>query len=365
MAFAFKKRLTLSAGQSGTADSQNWPLTIGLGVGQQSADPDLKTVGNGGSVQSANGYDIAYFSDSLLNNRLAAERVFYDASTGRLEAHVKIPNLSVSANTVIYIAFGDSTIVTDPNLDATFGTTSVWDTNYKQVFHLPDGSSLSAKNSITGGNGTINNAGAVTGNIDGGASFNGTNANILGGDPGITTTPLTIEGWMYASVGDNVSIGLMDSAGGYNGWYMYVDPSFNINATQVFNNFSQFSQAVKAGSQNVWEHFAMVFTNNTSRTAYVNASPGATDTVSVSSPSTAPNNFVMGDLHINGTDGSWFTGNFDEVRISNVARTSSWITASYNSQKASSNFITWGPREQAKFRQTILRSGTYQSGIYR
>ena len=54
----------------------------------------------------------------------------------------------------------------------------VWDTNYKGVWHLPNGTSLTANDSTNNANnGTLSGTPptATVGQIDGGASFNGTN----------------------------------------------------------------------------------------------------------------------------------------------------------------------------------------------
>src|ERR1035437_6125962 len=104
MAFSWLKSLTLDHTQAGTADSTDWPLTIWV------TDADLKTVGNSGYVQNANGYDIRPYSGSGLSSALTFELVSYNASTGAVEMHVKVPTLSHTADTVIYLGFGDATI---------------------------------------------------------------------------------------------------------------------------------------------------------------------------------------------------------------------------------------------------------------
>src|SRR3989344_6655431 len=131
-AFGYYKSVTLAEAQSGTADSTDWPLTIALGYGPQAADADLKTVANGGYVQNSSGYDIRPYSDSALTTALTFELVNYDGVNGKLEMYVKIPTLSASTDTVIYLAFGDSGISTDGS------STATWDSNFKGVWHLKE-----------------------------------------------------------------------------------------------------------------------------------------------------------------------------------------------------------------------------------
>jgi hypothetical protein len=52
---------------------------------------------------------------------------------------------------------------------------------------------------------------------------------------------------------------------------------------------------------------------------------------------------LTGSIPVNAnnlTIGSGFTGRIDEIRVSNIARSASWITTSYNNQNNSGNFYT-------------------------
>src|SRR6516165_11780766 len=94
-------------------------------------DNRFKTVGNGGHVQNASGFDIRPYSDSSLTTALSYELVSgsYNASTGTFQIWVLIPSLSQGL--VIYLAYEDSGLSTDgTNLSA------VWSANgYKSVYH--------------------------------------------------------------------------------------------------------------------------------------------------------------------------------------------------------------------------------------
>ena len=75
----------------------------------------------------------------------------------------------------------------------------MWDANYQGVWHLPNGTTLSATDSTSNGNnGTIANAQAAAGEIGGAASFNGGNASLdLGSGSGLRITgPITAEAWI-------------------------------------------------------------------------------------------------------------------------------------------------------------------------
>jgi hypothetical protein len=151
----------------------------------------LATTGNFGNVTNPNGYDIVFTSDAAGTLPLPYERESYNASTGTVDFWVQIPTLSSTSNAVFYMFYGNSSITTDQS-----NPTAVWGVNFKGVWHLPNGTILSANDSTSNGNnGTINGATATTGEIAGGASFNGSNDDISIVAAGSLSAPFTIEEW--------------------------------------------------------------------------------------------------------------------------------------------------------------------------
>jgi MSHA biogenesis protein MshQ len=106
-----------------SSDLVDFPLLVEI-----ANDPRLRHKSHGGAVENINGYDII-FKDAF--NQLAHEVEYYDGSTGSLIAWVKIPALSVSANTVITMQYGDPGITTP-----TENPEAVWNSHYKGVYHL-------------------------------------------------------------------------------------------------------------------------------------------------------------------------------------------------------------------------------------
>lgn len=345
--FSYYKSITLDHTQTGATNSTNWPLTIGLDGNIQAADTDLKTTGNGGFVQSSSGYDIRPYSDSALTSPLTFELVYYDGATGKLEMHVNIPTLSHSADTVIYLAFGDASISTDGS------STATWNANYKGVWHLPNGASLTANDSTSqANNGTNHSASAAAGEIDGGASFTATTqyidmgvANPIGG-----ATATTISAWVkYSGLGLNRAI--ISKWGGASS-----DAQFLLMEDDVTN--SELSFYVEGGGL-----YAGQRTTNASLTTstwyLIDATWSATNTFTISINGVAKSlssilnqgttalaspgsNFYLGE-EVAETR-SALAGTMDEARISNIALSADWITSDYNSQKASSTFIVWGTK---------------------
>ena len=127
--FSYRKAITIDrtrVGASCLANLTNFPVLIRI-----QNDKDLKTTANGGRVTSSNGYDIIFRGTDL--NQLDHEIEKYDGASGTLVAWVRIPSLSVSTDTVIYMDYGNS-LITSP----TANPNGVWDTNYKGVWHLKE-----------------------------------------------------------------------------------------------------------------------------------------------------------------------------------------------------------------------------------
>ncbi len=116
----------------------NFPIYLVLN------DSALKTVANGGHVQSSTGADIAFFGDSALTKVLPFEVVSYNGATGALTAVVNYPLLSHSADTVFYLGYGMAGAVSLAN------PTSVW-SQYLGVYHMEDdAANKTILNSATG-----------------------------------------------------------------------------------------------------------------------------------------------------------------------------------------------------------------------
>jgi len=123
---AYWRRITIDHTKVPNTDLNNFPVLIS---GTYSY---LATTGNGGNVTSSNGYDIIFTSDAAGTSTLPFEQESYNATTGAVIYWVKVPTVSHTTDTVIYLFYGNSGITTDQS-----NKTGVWDSNYKGVWHLP------------------------------------------------------------------------------------------------------------------------------------------------------------------------------------------------------------------------------------
>ncbi len=296
-----------------------------------------------------NGQDIR-FVDADGTTPLSYEIEKWDES-GTSLIWVKVPTLSNNNTDYIYMYYNNTSVADNQS------STSVWDSSHRAVWHLPNGTTLSATDSTSNArNGTIVNTTATSsGKIGGGASFNGSTKYIeipnsvepsypTSGNTSSYTT--TFETWFKTS-STGVILGMDDGTipSGAPGGYvpaMYIDSNGKLRATLYWHNSSG-AQIVSSASYNddTWHHVVDVYNNGT-ETLYV-------DGTSVGSQSSVPEYGYAGTYkYFYGTgygtgwpnhSGGWsyLNGTMDEMRFSSTARTSDWVKANYNSTNNTMN----------------------------
>jgi hypothetical protein len=325
-----RKAITLNHSMvSGSSSLSSFPVLVSL------TDSNLQTT----ALPSGN--DILFTAADGLS-KLNHEIESYNSSTGQLIAWVNLPALSPTADTVIFLYFGN------PSAPAQQNPTGVWDANYKAVWHLPNGTSLSpADSTANAANGSINGSvPATSGKIDGAASFSGNSNNFISVPNGSSGpfsnlgNSFTMEAWFSAptsnrqtifSFGDQVGTPELEVAGGYIG-------------AIVTGTYEAYNNALPININTGALHH-LVYTKN---------GPGATHalyldglplnlTVNNSNTYTSPTNPLWFGKR-NTTTQPW-TGILDELRISTTVRPAAWIATEYNNQSAPAAFYTVGALE--------------------
>ena len=162
------------------ADQTNFPVLINT-----SSDSDLA------AYAQADGDDIV-FIDSYNSTQYKHEIEDYDSSTGALTAWVKVPSLSSSSDTIMYIYYGNPTCSNQQNI------TGTWDSNFIMVQHLNESSDPLVDSTSNYNNGTSNGATYNSSSkIDGGYDFDGSDNITCGNDSSLNiTSAITLEGWV-------------------------------------------------------------------------------------------------------------------------------------------------------------------------
>jgi len=302
----------------------NFPVPIILN------NANFKTVANGGHVQNSSGFDIVPYTDAALTTRITGcELEAYSPTAGTGILWVTIASLSSTTDTLVHVGYGDATISTNQCT-----TTATWNANYARVYHLGNGTTLSAVDSTGNSNGTINAVTAVAGQLDGAASF-GTSSSYIT-VAAYNPTSFTIEMWLnpnslpgagvYPIVISNLPTDLS------NGWEIYLSASdgggtANRFIFQVANSSMYFTANANAtATAGAWTHLAGTFTGGTG-IMYVNG-VAQTATMSAATLGSSTELVTFGTRPSSTTN---WAGLDDEVRISNVARSADYLLASYRS----------------------------------
>jgi len=127
--FEWYKELTINSSLIGS-DLTGFVARLELG-----ADDDLRSVANGGGVRSANGYDIAFYSDIALTTQYPHELVSYDDTTGEAAFWVRVPATAASDQSILML-YGEATITTDQSSTDVYSVLAA-DVG-SSVYHLDD-----------------------------------------------------------------------------------------------------------------------------------------------------------------------------------------------------------------------------------
>lgn len=339
MAYTYYTAFTVDHTQVPNTDQTNFPV----GIIDNSGLARLKTTGNGGHVSNANGYDIRPFSDSGLTTALTYELVFYDAATGKIEMWVKIPTLSHTSDTIIYLGYGNSSITTDGSSNTT------WDSNYLGVYHLSNGTTLSgADSSQSGRTGTlVNTPTATAGQIDGAGNFVFASSQYIDLGTGYAPTALTMSAWAKANSYTNNNINAILVRNNNSTSWAYVSTRTISGTTKVLyelkgNTDLQPTSTPTTLTTGVWYYFTVTYDSSGGLIGYINGAVEGTHTANGALATTSASTMISRD---NVPGGLYWDGIIDECRMSDAVRSADWITTEYNNQVAPGTFYAVGTEQ--------------------
>lgn len=328
MGFSFYSPLTVTSSSTLLPSTQtNFAVLVSF------TDNRLKTVANGGHVQNANGYDIRPYTDSGLSSAMTYQLESYNASAGTVNLWALKSSLALSD--VFYLAYSDVTLSTDGS------STSTWDSNYKDVYHVPDGTTLNVNDFKGAKNLTNANVTAAAGKIDGGAHFNGSNAKLTNTSITIPTTG-TLSCWFKPNV-DSTNIRTI--------WDTRVASPLTIFGIQPFSDGKTYAGWYNNGNDDrcVWTesggfasgtsyYVTLTWTNGGTTELRVN---GVSKATSASLDATWDTSTATSSLGFD-NDAAFSNIDEDEIRLSDIVRSNDWITAEYNNQNDPTTFLTLG-----------------------
>ncbi|MGD9036657.1 MAG: DUF2341 domain-containing protein, partial [Syntrophobacterales bacterium] len=336
---------------SGTSGSlTNFPLLVSI-----ENDPELRTIENGGKVFSDGGYDIVFRADDGTTG-LDHEVEHYDGANGTLVAWVRIPSLSKSADTLIYMYFGNCSVTTPSE-----NPEGVWHDDYKGVWHLKENGAGSAdeyRDSTQYGNHGQGGEGdslfvptQVSGKIAYGQDFNNADTKWdfidCGNDASldITGNQITLQAWVQYDNASHGHMGPLNHKGFNNGYRLYMpDSSSNLNFQLPGTSYDlQSAETLTTGN---WHHLVAIYDGSRMR-IYLDGLKDENELEKLDNILSVPptENEVWIGHGDQPEDVAWsypWEGQIDEVRISSTARSADWIKTEYYNQSNPSAFYSIG-----------------------
>jgi RHS repeat-associated protein len=376
-AYSYVRSIVIDHTKVPSSDQANFPFYFAV------TDPLLASAGNGGHVTSTAGNDIVFSSDPAGLQPLSFDLEQYNPATGQIAAWVRVPVLSHSEDTVIYMFYGNPAI-TAPQQNPV----GVWDSNYTAVYQFENLQNVTLLNStINGNNASSNNVQETTGQPGAAGVFDGATSYIALPTSDFASFPNSSAavavfnasfGVWFKSASSGVILGQTSSSipGGSPAGYvpaLYIDTNGYLRANFLYLQDAQQIVSPSVYNDNNWHHAVLTFeTNATQNTIGINDSVTSTtsgiETVYVdgqvmgSQSGAVPDGYASAYSYYLGTGnvgssqaGFWpgtnststngwfyFNGSLDEVEVSSIARSSGWVQAEYNNQSSPSTFFTLG-----------------------
>ncbi|MBF0494706.1 MAG: DUF2341 domain-containing protein, partial [Candidatus Omnitrophica bacterium] len=243
-------------------------------------------------------------------------------SGGVLVAWVKT-NLSSTADTTLYMYYGNSSATVEPGATTTYGSRNVWTNGYESVWHMTNTNDSDSN----ANNGTVNGSvSSAAGKIGNAYAFPGGSGNsIIASNTGLSiSNNITVTAWIKSTENPgSYDFIVGNSDGGSNGYRIWLNPA----GLKFSINYYGSDTATAAYAHDGQWYYIVGVNDGVNNKIYVNASSGTSAAIA-SAVSYTGVSLAIGDK------GAWtgFNGSIDNVTISSSARSANWITTEYNNQ---------------------------------
>ncbi len=328
----YQCRRTIDIGHANVpnTDQTDFPVLI------SGAYAFLANVGNGGVVQNPNGYDIFFSQDPEGATKLDHEIDSYNPVTGTASFWVRIPTLSHSTDTIIYMFYGNPAVTVSQE-----NKPGVWRNNYLSVYHFGNGTTLGLADSGSAGYTLAGPAAAGSGKIGGAAAFDGVPGgylyyNSVGAYPS-GVSPVTLESWVqFAANSDNWGIVGYGDTSADGSW-----AALTSSSGASLNFYDMWIDGTLPFDTN-WHHLVGVYDGGAISAAtvqlYIDGIPSS-QTPYGGTPSITTTQLTIGGLPTE-TSCCTLDGSVDEVRVSSGVRSADWVATEFANQSSPSTFYT-------------------------
>jgi hypothetical protein len=294
---------------------------------------------------------VLYMDNATILNH---EIEYFNHTNGQLIAWVNVTKVSATSDTKLWMYYGNPLCGDQQHVEAT------WDSSYVLVQHLEETTGVVFDSTQYSNDGTVygglnQNA---PGKMNGGYYFDGADdkVQVLNSESVQLSNAISIEVWSKATrLNANITIASKDRTGNWEWWFGL---GWN-NKLDFRLNTGTDRYGTTALADTNWHYLAGVY-NGTHISLFVD---GLLDNTPKTNGHILPN---TGTINIGKTEyggGNYYTGTFDELRISNTARNSSWVRTTYMNQQNPDSFISRGAEESYLYTLTLTTSGTGAGSI--
>jgi hypothetical protein len=318
----YRKQITINHSQV-AGDLSDFPVLISL------FDVDLC------DKSQVDGDDILFMDGSGVANRLLHEIELFNSSNGELVTWVRIPILSSTVDTVLYMYY------CNPVCESQQYPERVWDSDYIMVQHMHGSDGITYDSTINDNDGIIYRATWTTGAIGQAIHFDG-NSYVEFSPVIQLENDFSVEYWMKLE-----EYTTYPRVIGYDG-HEYIteiwSPEYGLRMAN--SRIGDGNVCSASGNSNNWDdgnwYHIVITRKGVNVIFYYNAVDETYDGTTCSGL-TERIRRIAG----HGNSNDCFIGKIDEVRISNIERSLKWITTSYNTMNVPSSFFSVGPEESA------------------
>jgi Concanavalin A-like lectin/glucanases superfamily/Domain of unknown function (DUF2341) len=283
-----------------------------------------------------------YFTAADGTTALDYELQRWDASSQHLDAWVRVPTLSSTAPTTIYVQYGDPAGSVAPS------PAGVFKSSFVAVWHFDDAAPASAIADATGthpGTPTLTSTTQASATLGKGLSFNGSTDTITFTNPLSGSQAHTISVWVNQPSVTHVSTILVvgTAATGESRWLASHGTSAVLYAGTYNNDWSTTTDIDNAGWTLV--HWVCEGSNGKNH-FYVNGAEISGSPTTLTGVNTQGASGIIGyapEPAYGTTTG--LVGTIDELRIATVARSAGWIATEHANQGSPITFYSIGAEE--------------------
>jgi hypothetical protein len=232
---------------------------------------------------------------------------------------------------------------------------ATWTNGYVIVAHLAETNGTARDSTTNANHGTPSGGVAqnATGVVDGGDQFDGIDDKITFGTTARPTNSFSFEAWIRTTESHEIDAESTSGTLGVNNQKYAFEPthggsanggaglSIGTNGVSVYEHGDGYMPGTAVYSANIgsnWNHVVVTYQSK-QPVIYVNGGLARTGLTSLRTAVIAPYN--VGYMSYGGLNGS-----MDEIRVSNMARSTNWIWAEYMNMGSNDVFNTYGAAQR-------------------